>query len=149
VNKSLFDEAMSRFECQVCGTCCQGEGGIYLAEAEIDRIADFLNVSREIFLEKYCLAKNGRIYIHVREEDGYCHFAVEGKCTIHPVKPSPCRAWPFFQPMLTDQADWEVARNSCPALAPFKNLEDYLKGIRSGDKKDEHRTSSIERPTSN
>ncbi len=137
---------MSRFECQLCGTCCQGEGGIYLAEAEIDRIADFLNVSREIFLEKYCLAKNGRIYIHVREEDGYCHFAVEGKCTIHPVKPSPCRAWPFFQPMLTDQADWEVARNSCPALAPFKNLEDYLKGIRSGDKKTniEHRASNVQ-----
>jgi Fe-S-cluster containining protein len=131
VNKSLFEEAMSRFECQVCGTCCRGEGGIFLTAAEIDRIAGYLRVSREIFLGTYCLTKNDRTYIHIREADGYCHFAVEGKCTIHPVKPRPCREWPFFKPMLADQANWETARLSCPALAPFKNLEDYLKGIRS------------------
>jgi hypothetical protein len=130
--KSLFEEAQSRFECQVCGTCCQGEGGIFLTDDEIERIAVFLHIERTQFLEKYCLAKNGRVYIHVREEDGYCHFAREGKCTIHPVKPTPCRQWPFFQPMLTDQANWETARLSCPALAPYKSLEDYLKGIRSG-----------------
>jgi Fe-S-cluster containining protein len=129
--KSLFEEASARFECQVCGTCCRGEGGIYLNEEEIDRIAEFLGGSREIFLEKYCRIRNGRTYIHIREDDGYCHFAVDGKCTIHPVKPTPCRQWPFFQPMLADQANWDVARHSCPALAPFKTLEDYLKGIRS------------------
>jgi Fe-S-cluster containining protein len=129
--KSLFEEASARFECQVCGTCCRGEGGIYLNEEEIDRIAEFLGGSREIFLEIYCRIRNGRTYIHIREEDGYCHFAVDGKCTIHSVKPTPCRQWPFFQPMLADQANWDVARHSCPALAPFKTLEDYLKGIRS------------------
>ena len=56
---------------------------------------------------------------------------VEGQCQIHPVKPTPCRQWPFFKPMLTDQPNWEVARNSCPALAPYRSLHDYLKGIRA------------------
>lgn len=128
---ALQEKAQSRFECQVCGTCCQGEGGIYLNPEEEKRIAEFLGLPVEVFLSRFCLEKNGRIYIHVRETDGYCHFAVEGRCTIHAVKPTPCRQWPFFKPVLTDQPNWEVARNSCPALAPFKNLEDYLKGIRS------------------
>lgn len=117
---------MERFECRQCGTCCQGEGGIHMNTEEIERISRFLNLSTPDFLERFCLEKNGRIYIHIRE-DGYCHFSREGKCTIHEVKPSPCRKWPFLRPMLTDQPNWEAARNSCLALAPFKTLADYLK----------------------
>ncbi len=117
---------MELFECTQCGTCCQGEGGIYLSPKEIDRIAQFLKVSPRAFLEKFCLGKNGKVYIHTRE-DGYCHFSEKGRCSIHQVKPSPCRQWPFFKPMLADQANWETACNSCPALAPYKTLGDYLK----------------------
>jgi uncharacterized protein len=127
---ALQEKAQARFECQVCGTCCQGEGGIYLNPEEEKRIAEFLELPVEVFLARFCLEKNGRKYIHVREADGYCHFALEGRCTIHPVKPSPCRQWPFFRPMLIDQPNWEVARNSCPALAPYRSLQDYLEGNR-------------------
>jgi uncharacterized protein len=129
--ETLRAKALALFECQVCGTCCQGEGGIYLHPEEEMRIAEFLNLSVQDFLARFCLKKNGRTYIHVRETDGYCHFAVEGRCTIHPVKPSPCRQWPFFGPMLSDQPNWEVARNSCPALAPYRSLLDYLEENRS------------------
>jgi uncharacterized protein len=125
VDSLLFHKAMDLFECTQCGTCCQGEGGIYLSRKEIDRISKFLNLSQQRFLEKFCLKKNGRTYIHTRE-DGYCHFSQKGRCTIHEVKPAPCRQWPFFPPMLIDQINWETARNSCPALAPYKTLEEYL-----------------------
>jgi uncharacterized protein len=131
--ENLFDKAMDRFECTQCGTCCRGEGGIYLAEEEIQRIARFLNLSSGDFIHQFCLAKNGKIYIHIRE-DGYCHFSQEGRCSIHAVKPTPCRQWPFFKPMLTDQANWETARHSCTALAPFETLEDYLNQVKIQDK---------------
>jgi uncharacterized protein len=123
--EDLFKTAMSRFECTQCGTCCQGEGGIYLSLEEINRIAQFLSCSGQEFMNQYCIQKNGKIYIHTRE-DGYCHFSREGRCSIHSVKPSPCRKWPFFTPVLMDQANWETARNSCPALAPFETLEAFL-----------------------
>jgi uncharacterized protein len=122
----LFRQAMDLFKCTQCGTCCQGEGGIHLVQEEIERISEFLSLSNHEFLEKFCLKKNGKTYIHTRE-DGYCHFSKAGKCTIHAVKPSPCRRWPFLKPMLTDQANWETARNSCLALAPYPSLEEYLK----------------------
>jgi Fe-S-cluster containining protein len=125
IDPVLFQKATDLFECTQCGTCCQGEGGIFISPEEIDRISRFLNISQTIFLEKYCLQKNGKTYIHTRE-DGYCHFSNEGRCRIHEVKPFPCRQWPFFPPMLRDQANWETARNSCPALAPFSTLEEYL-----------------------
>ncbi|HMK66052.1 MAG TPA: YkgJ family cysteine cluster protein [Thermodesulfobacteriota bacterium] len=119
------EDLFNRFECTQCGTCCQGEGGIYLSKEEIITISRFLNLSPQDFLKTYCLQKNGKVYIHTRE-DGFCHFSKEGRCSIHSVKPSPCRLWPFFAPMLADQANWDVARNSCPGLAPFETLEDYL-----------------------
>ncbi len=125
VDASLFDKAMELFECTQCGTCCRGEGGIYLSREEINRISLFLNSSHQKFLEKYCIRKNGKIYIHIRK-DGYCHFSQNGRCSIHEVKPAPCRQWPFFTPMLVDQPNWETARNSCPALAPYKTLKQYL-----------------------
>jgi uncharacterized protein len=131
VNTIIFQKAMDLFECTQCGTCCQGEGGIYLSQEEIDRISKFLKLSRQNFLEKFCLKKNGKTYIHTRE-DGYCHFSQKGRCSIHEVKPSPCRQWPFFTPMLIDQTNWETARNSCPALAPYKTLEEYLNGTNGG-----------------
>ncbi len=125
VKAIIFQKALDLFECTQCGTCCQGEGGIYLSRGEITRISRFLNLSPQKFLEKYCLRKNGKIYIHTRE-DGYCHFSQKGRCSIHEVKPSPCRLWPFFPPMLTDQINWETARNSCPALSPYPTLKEYL-----------------------
>jgi uncharacterized protein len=123
--KSLFKQAMALFECTQCGTCCQGEGGIYLTRSEIVDISRFLGVPPKNFLEKFCLKKNEKIYIQTRE-DGFCHFSQEGKCIIHSVKPSPCRNWPFFEPMLRDQSNWEVVRHACPALAPYVTLENYL-----------------------
>ena len=125
VNSILFQKAMDLFECTQCGTCCRGEGGIYLSREEINRISIFLNFSQQRFLEKFCLKKNGKTYIHTRE-DGYCHFSQKGRCSIHEVKPSPCRQWPFFPPMLIDQINWETARNSCPALTPYKTIKEYL-----------------------
>lgn len=130
VLNGVYEKALALFECRVCGTCCRGEGGIYLQEKEIEAISAYVQLPRNQFLKTYCLEKNGRIYIHV-QADGFCHFAQEGKCLIHSVKPTPCRQWPFFQPMLTDQPNWEVARNSCPALAPYRSLDDYLDGNRN------------------
>jgi Fe-S-cluster containining protein len=122
---AIFQKAIDLFECTQCGTCCQGEGGIYLSREEIDRISHFLNLSQEKFLNKFCLRKNGKTYIHTRE-DRYCHFSQKGRCSIHEVKPAPCRQWPFFPPMLIDQINWETARNSCPGLTLFHTLEEYL-----------------------
>ena len=118
----LFKQAMDLFECTQCGTCCQGEGGIHLTPEEIDRISDFLNFSPRDFLKKFCLEKNGRIYIHIRE-DGYCHFSREGKCSIHAVKPSPCRKWPFFETHADRPAQLGNGPPFLPGPGPLQDLK--------------------------
>jgi Fe-S-cluster containining protein len=122
--KETFNEAMSIFNCQQCGTCCVGKGGITITMEEVPRIAAFLYRTPEEFLSAFTVARNGKIYIR-EGADGACVFNLKS-CLIHPVKPVPCRKWPFFEPMLKDQDNWNVARNACRGLAPFASLKDFL-----------------------
>ncbi|MBI4773467.1 MAG: YkgJ family cysteine cluster protein [Deltaproteobacteria bacterium] len=111
------------FECQLCGTCCKGEGGVFITEEELPGIARYLNSSVEDFERNHCLRKNGRIYIRTRA-DGYCSLW-DGGCLVHPVKPRPCKEWPFFKAMMRDRSNWEVAKENCPGVNPDATYEEF------------------------
>ncbi len=50
-----------------------------------------------------------------RGVNGYCVFWKK-LCTIHPVKPRMCKAWPFIDAVLTDVANWRAMASSCPGM---------------------------------
>ncbi len=102
------------FECKMCGECCRGFGGTYVNSEDIERIAEYLGVGREEFLRKYC-QKSGSGIVLAQKEDGYCVFFKEN-CTIHPVKPRMCKAWPFIQAVVKDMANWKAMANSCRGI---------------------------------
>ena len=102
------------FTCRMCGDCCRGYGGTYVTAADIAAIADFIGCDPEKFVRKYCRRSGGR-YLLAQKESGYCAFWDE-TCTIHPVKPRMCRAWPFIQAVLADAANWFAMARSCPGM---------------------------------
>ncbi|MEF3698362.1 YkgJ family cysteine cluster protein [Desulfolutivibrio sp.] len=108
----------SAFTCRLCGHCCQGEGGIVLAEADIVRLCAHLGLSREVFLAQAVQQVCGKYRIKSRS-DGYCLYFREGAgCGVHPARPDICRAWPFFRGNLIDAISWEMAQDFCPGIAP-------------------------------
>lgn len=104
------------FECGKCGDCCRGFGGTYVTRMDIDNIAAYTCISLKIILEKYCERSGSRIVLG-RKEDGYCIFW-DGLCTIHPVKPRMCRAWPFIENVLRAPENWRVMAEACPGIRP-------------------------------
>ena len=115
------------FECQMCGNCCQGQGGIVISEPEQKRIADFLSLSLDKFLDSYTEFRNGKRCIKTRGND-CCIFFHEGEgCGIHPVKPDVCRAWPFFRGNLLDEMSFELAKDYCPGIKPDADHEDFVR----------------------
>ncbi|MGD8368160.1 MAG: YkgJ family cysteine cluster protein [Desulfobacterales bacterium] len=102
------------FTCRMCGDCCRGYGGTYVDAEDIAAIAGFLGCDPDGFAAKYC-TRSGRRYLLCQKEDGYCVFWDE-KCTIHPVKPHMCRAWPFIEAVLVDPANWFAMAGSCPGM---------------------------------
>jgi Fe-S-cluster containining protein len=118
---------MKAFECKQCGTCCYGEGGVPVESGEIERIACFLALTPDSFIQQYCQEKHGRLYI-VSGADGFCVFYDPGKrCRIHAVKPGPCSLWPFYPALLKEKENWEMAKDACPGINGDCSFEDFVR----------------------
>jgi len=104
------------FECRQCGRCCQGYGGTYVTDDDIERIARFIDSDPQKFVDQFC-SLSGHRPLLAQKEDGYCIFW-DQLCTIHPVKPLMCRKWPFLESILIDSANWLIMAHSCPGIQP-------------------------------
>lgn len=104
------------FTCRRCGHCCLGEGGIVLSDADIDRLAGHLRLTREALLTRFAERVGGKCRL-VTGPDASCVFYAEG-CTIHPARPDVCRAWPFFKGNIIDPESLAMAATDCPGINP-------------------------------
>ncbi|MFO8083982.1 MAG: YkgJ family cysteine cluster protein [Desulfobacterales bacterium] len=102
------------FQCDMCGDCCRGFGGTYVTGDEIGIISKFLKMDPALFVKKYC-QKNTTGIILAQKTDGYCVFW-DKKCTIHPVKPHMCKAWPFIEAVIKDVSNWHMMANVCSGI---------------------------------
>lgn len=118
---------MKAFECQMCGECCYGKGGIYLEEVEIDRIARHLNLTTPSFLVEYCERINGRIYLKSGGDNRCIFFDRRKSCTVHTVKPQCCARWPYYPANLRDPETWEMAKGACPGINPHCSFEEFVR----------------------
>ncbi len=114
------------FQCQQCGECCEGRGGIFPTPGEIDLIAQYLEIPvakiNQNFLEPTPLG------LAVKNKPaGGCIFNEQGRCRIHPVKPRICRDWPFLPAILLHENEFEATKEACPGLNPNSSHEDFLK----------------------
>lgn len=131
---SEYKTSADIFKCRQCGECCKGFGGTYVTKQNIFDIAEYINFDPEKFpekfIDKYC-DKSGSKYVLTLGEDGFCIFFDKIKqCTIHPVKPYMCRAWPFIQAVIDYPENWNIMANSCSGIRkdiPYKNLVQIVK----------------------
>lgn len=115
------------FDCQMCGHCCQGQGGIIASAAEQIRLARYLGLDIEEFRLRYT-EPQGRKTVLRSKSDGFCVFFQPGQaCTVHPAKPDVCRAWPFFRGNLVDQTSWELAQDYCPGIVAASGHQAFVR----------------------
>ena len=121
------------FECTMCGECCVGYGGTYVTEDDIKRIAKFTDLDETSFVEKYCNDSAGKPVLAV-DNQGKCVFFIE-KCTIHPVKPRMCKAWPYIKGVLKEPSNWNLMATACEGIKTNFKEEDIVRCIREEQKK--------------
>lgn len=114
------------FECTMCGQCCEGEGGIILGPHDLERISSGLKLCSEDFLKCYGVYRNGKWQIRTGD-DGRCIFFREGAgCTVHPIRPDVCRAWPFFRGNMIDSESLYLAKDYCPGIRQDATFEEFI-----------------------
>ena len=154
VHEHLFQDKTETFACQRCGKCCEGRGGIVVGPRDLTRLSVHFGLPGEEVLSRYTEVMGGKPTLKVGE-DGFCMFFKEGRgCSIHPARPSVCRAWPFFRGNLIDNVSFEMAREDCPGIRReashaqfahegFRYLEDYK--LRCHDTRTEGRAVIVDR----
>ena len=105
------------FECQLCGQCCRGEGGITVSAKELEEIASFLGISPARLKRGFTFLRHGRREIRTGTK-GACLFLAGNRCAIHPVKPRTCRVWPFLPGALKEEWGFLSLRQNCPGIDP-------------------------------
>jgi len=130
-----------KFTCTQCGNCCTGGPGfVWISEQEIERLAEFLNLTPRQVLARYCRKVGSRWSLKERRtsEGLYdCIFLAEQPgpaagpreldrnqsiplrrrgCSIYPVRPLQCRTWPFWDTNLSSKETWERASRRCPGM---------------------------------
>jgi len=115
------------FECKMCGACCYGKGGIIIDSKDLKNISRFLQIEEKEFMDEFCEIDHGKISV-ICGPDNACIFYDEGKgCLIHPVKPEPCRRWPFYPALLKDPDNWEYAKDACPGISRDCSYKEFIK----------------------
>ncbi len=122
IKKTPWYIAGLHFECVQCGRCCSGpsEGYIWVTKPEIEFIADFLKISvghlRQEYLKRIGLRTT--IIEHPGTKDCILLQDIAGqkRCLIYPVRPSQCRAWPFWPENLADPDAWNKAAQKCHGI---------------------------------
>ena len=112
------------FECQCCGRCCHGRGGIRVSRTEIETISAFLDLDPAEFIVRYTLLRNGNREIGITD-DGACHFLKDKVCSIHPVKPAICRLWPWLPGALSEEMGFLSLKQDCPGVARDAAWDDF------------------------
>ncbi len=105
-----------RFECQPgCTECCRQKGFVYLTEADVARVAGFLGMDPAAFERKYVYRTRSRMRLRVPRETS-CSFLRDYGCSIHAVKPTQCRIFPFWPELIESRREWHKTARYCPGM---------------------------------
>ncbi len=105
-----------RFTCLRCGRCCRiPDGVVYLSHSDIERLAEFLGISEEEFLEKYTVVR-GKFRVLRDFPNGDCIFLRQDGCSVYPARPTQCRTFPFWRSNISSPHAWERTAAECPGV---------------------------------
>ena len=132
------------FSCQMCGSCCRGfnEGEVYLYQADIDRLTEFLHISSKSELKKFAKKylrivndtffwkepgeERGKTYkfknigFKFTGDDEHCHFLKDNQCSVHEKRPFQCSCFPFWHMLVSSRKIFVNYAKKCPGLNAVK-----------------------------
>lgn len=105
-----------RFECKPgCTKCCEQRGFVYLTETDLSRIAKHLGLSANEFERRFVYRTKHLLRLRMPRHT-QCHFLKSDGCSIHPVKPTQCRIFPYWPELVDDKREWRKTAAWCPGI---------------------------------
>jgi len=127
-----------RFACTAGGDCCHNHGEydrVYLTRAEERAVALHLELSLRELRRRYTTEEDG--YRIARSRNGACAFLDGCRCRIYPVRPVPCRTWPFWPDTMEGDAFAREVASFCKGVGRGR-LHSHEEIQRAMDEKARH-----------
>ncbi len=91
------------------------EGEVYLSENDLVKAAAYVGLEPAAFERKHCIRTASQL--RLRKPPGrQCYFHKDNCCSIHPAKPTQCRAFPYWPELLESETAWAEAAAYCPGM---------------------------------
>lgn len=116
--KPWYEKGLS-FDCTGCGGCCEGSPGyIWVTFEEMGLIASHLKLPLQEFVDRYVRKIGDRYSLREIPEEKYrCIFLKDKKCQVYEVRPTQCKSYPFWTPILKSEQTWEQEAKSCEGIS--------------------------------
>lgn len=116
----LHEETFKKTDCLSCANCCKTTGPLFTT-ADIERIAKYLKLKPQSFIDKY---------LHIDEDNDYvlqslpCTFLDhDNACFIYDVRPKACREFPHTDRKKFHQISDLTLKNVAICPAAFEIVE--------------------------
>lgn len=123
------------FTCTGCGACCKREEGeVYITQKELKAIERYLKKQERPFPAMYMKKESDEIWSIEIGPQGACPFLdSENRCSIQPVKPWQCSAYPFWPEVMQSEFAWEEEARFCEGMNQgevhsAEEIEEEMKG---------------------
>ncbi|MBS0620050.1 MAG: YkgJ family cysteine cluster protein [Verrucomicrobia bacterium] len=133
MNKPWYSEGLN-FKCTGCGACCTGAPGyVWVSPAEIQEIAELLQITPDEVVEKYTHKIGGRLSLREDPKNYDCVFLNGKRCDIYTARPKQCRTFPWWKENLKSKKAWQETAERCEGVnhpeAPLISLSEIEKGL--------------------
>ncbi len=101
-------------------------------------MADFLNLSIELFSQKYVRQVGDRFSLLETRRDYDCVFLKDKKCQVYGARPRQCRTYPFWPHVVKSKEAWENEKRNCEGISddapliPAEYIESLIQIKKSG-----------------
>ena len=83
------------YQCDRCTACCKWPGDVKVSDDEIEKIALFLEMETQAFIDQFTRLRTNRNGLSLIEKENHECIMLDGEsCRINPVKPEQCRGFP-------------------------------------------------------
>jgi Fe-S-cluster containining protein len=88
---------------------------VWVTDADVARMAKHKGMTPEAFAATYVREVGDRRSLK-EERGGDCVMLENGKCSVYPVKPTPCSTFPFWDEVLESPESWAATAAKCPGM---------------------------------
>ena len=126
--RRIGEEVEDQIDCTVCANCCR-VATVEVSDRDIDRLAKFLKIKRQKFIDEYTVVNEEEGTTDLRRTDKGCVFLSGNDCTIYEERPDICRNFPHVvrgEGRITTRM-WQFIDRACYCPIVYNSLEAFKK----------------------